>query len=147
MSRLILIIILFLHVSVLAAETENAKLKELLIQYEKLEKAERDYLGKRGDKVTTAELEEIRCGKKKLIVMIEMENPLYQDDFPRNLFPRVIRELIKERGYNIDQAEAMIRAKNPEAQKVFERIADKLHQEERELARIRVMQRIEVRKR
>ena len=147
MSRLILIIILFLHVSVLAAETENAKLKELLIQYEKLEKAERDYLEKRGDKVTTAELEEIRCGKKKLIVMIEMENPLYQDDFPRNLFPRVIRELIKERGYNIDQAEAMIRAKNPEAQKVFERIADKLHQEEQELARIRVMQRIEVRKR
>lgn len=147
MSRLILIIILFLHVSVLAAETENAKLKELLIQYEKLEKAERDYLEKRGDKVTTAELEEIRCGKKKLIVMIEMENPLYQDDFPRNLFPRVIRELIKERGYNIDQAEAMIRAKSPEAQKVFERIADKLHQEERELARIRVMQRIEVRKR
>ena len=147
MSRLILIIILFLHVSVLAAETENAKLKELLIQYEKLEKAERDYLEKRGDKVTTAELEEIRCGKKKLIVMIEMENPLYQDDFTRNLFPRVIRELIKERGYNIDQAEAMIMAKIPEAQKVFERIADKLHQEERELARIRVMQRIEVRKR
>ena len=95
MSRLILIIILFLHVSVLAAETENAKLKELLIQYEKLEKAERDYLEKRGDKVTTAELEEIRCGKKKLIVMIEMDNPLYQDDFPRNLFPRVIGSVIK----------------------------------------------------
>ena len=76
-----------------------------------------------------------------------MENPLYQDDFPRNLFPRVIRELIKERGYNIDQAEAMIRDKSPEAEKVFESIAGKLHQEEQELARIRVMQRIEAQKR
>ncbi|MEM0143815.1 MAG: hypothetical protein QXL94_07730 [Candidatus Parvarchaeum sp.] len=147
MSRFILMIILFLHVSVLAAETENSKLKELLIQFEDFEKAERNYLGKRGDKITTAELEEIRDGKEKLIIMIEMENPLYQDDFPRNLFPRVIRELIKERGYNIDQAEAMIREESPEAKKVFERIADKLHQEKRELARIRVMQRREAQKR
>ena len=140
-------IILFLHVSVLAAEAENSKLKELLIQFEDFEKAERNYLGKRGDKITTAELEEIRSGKEKLIIMIEMENPLYQDDFPRNLFPRVIRELIKERGYNIDQAEAMIREESPEAKKVFEHIADKLHQEKQELARIRVMQRREAQKR
>ena len=146
MNRLILIIILFLHGSVFAAEAQSSKLKELLIQFENLEKVERNYLEKRGGKITAAELQEGRDAKEKLIIMIEMENSLYQDDFPRNLFPRVIRELIKERGYNIDEAEAMIREERPEAKEVFERTADNLHQEKRELARIRVEQRREVQK-
>lgn len=137
----LLIIIFCFSGHVVFANKDKSKLDDLVARYEELEKSEKKYIESKGGSVSDKELQTIKDTKEKLIVMIEMENPLYQDDFPRNLFPRVIRVLIAQYGMSINEAEEMIRLEKPLAKEIFNSVASALTEEKRKLARIRVQQR------
>jgi thioredoxin-related protein len=137
----LLIIIFCFSGHVVFANKGKSTLDDLVARYEELEKSEKKYIRSKGGSISDKELQTIKEGKDKLIVMIEMENPLYQDDFPRNLFPRVIRELIAEHSMSITEAEQMINQEQPLAKEIFNRIGRVLTEEKRNLARIRVQQR------
>ncbi len=136
MKRYIILIILILNNSVFGAEKEPSR-EELITELKELEKVEKRYFEK-GEGVS---VKEIQNKKELLILRIEMVNPLYQDDFPRNLLPRVIRELIDKRGYSIHEAEEATMKQKPEAVEIFKRISSDLAIEKAILAKTRLQQR------